>query len=193
MSRYWYFPATLPGLLFGSASPMTDEQFMEMARQALSPSDFAELETCLDISGMGAKEKTYNSRLLADYRAWERAFRNELARLRSRKAGIDEEQYLRQGPCKDEAAAAAQSCFTCQDPLEAELAAEHERWLAVERYSALSSFDLDSIIAYRIKLGIVNRLKNLEKERGILEYSRLYKEIMEKAASRDAYSPGDEE
>lgn len=193
MSRYWYFPATLPGLMFGSVSPMTDEQFMEMAKQALSISDFAELESCLNISEHGTKEKTYSSKLLADYRAWERAFRNELARLRSRKAGIDEEQYLREGQCNDEAIAAAQSCFACQDPLEAELLAEHERWLAVERFSALSSFDLDSIIAYRIKLRIVNRLKNLEQERGILEYSKLYKEIMERAASIDANSLGDEE
>lgn len=193
MSRYWYFPATLPGLMFGSVSPMTDEQFMEMAKQALSISDFAELESCLNISEHGTKEKTYSSKFLADYRAWERAFRNEFARLRSRKATIDEEQYLREGPCKEEAAAAALICFNYQDPLEAEFAVEHERWLAVERYSALSSFDLDSIIAYRIKLRIVNRLKNLEKERGILEYSKLYKEIMEREASIDAYTPGDEE
>jgi len=193
VSRYWYFPATLPGLIFGSPAPMTDEQFMELARQALSPLDIDELESCLDISENDTKEKKYKSKLLADYSAWERAFRNEFARLRSRKAGIDEEQYVRQGPGKDEAAAAALICFNYQDPLEAEISAEHERWLAVERYSALSSFNLDSVIAYRIKLGIVNRLKNLEKERGILEYSRLYKEIMERAASRDANSLGDEE
>lgn len=193
MSRYWYFPATLPGLLFGSIPPMTDEQFMEMARQALSPSDFAELEQCFNQSENRKTDAGGSSKLLSDYRAWERAFRNELVRLRARKAGIDEERYIRQGPGKDEAAAAALACFAYQDPLEAELAAEHERWLAVERYSALSSFDLDSIIAYRIKLGILNRLKTLEKERGILEYSRLYKEIMEGVVSQSTESPGDEE
>lgn len=193
MSRYWYFPATLPGLIFGSPAPMTDAQFMEQAREALSSSDFAELEQCFDIPAAGKKEKAVSSQLLLNYRTWERGFRNELARLRSRKAGIDEEQYVRQGPGKDEAAAAALICFNYQDPLEAEMAAEHERWMAVDHYSALSAFDLDSIIAYRIKLGIASRLKNLEKERGILEYSRLYKEIMERVVSKEAETPGDEE
>jgi len=126
------------------------------------------------------------SAFLESFLVWERGFKNELSRLRARASGKNEDAYIRTGGQSDEAVKAAAVCFATDDPLKAEMGIEKERWAAVERLSALSGFDMDFLIAYRIKLLINERLQGLVAEKGKLSYKRLYTEIFGAAEQQAA-------
>lgn len=182
MSRYWFFPATLPGFLFGSPPPMTDEEFLLLCRRYLSRDDFAEVAGATEYLTEENEPIHIRSGFLGDFVAWERSFRNELSRLRARKAGRDEGKYLRATRPSGDAARSAVSCFAAEDPYQAERLVEQERWNAIERLAAFASFDTDFIIAYRLKLTIAARLERFESRAGLAGYRHLYNDILGRAS-----------
>lgn len=182
MSHYWYFSATLPGLLFGSPPPMSGGEFLARCALNLTPQDYAEIAGAEDSLKGALGPKPPRSGFLAGFAAWERTFRNELARLRARRSGRPEEEFLRPSLRSDEAGKAAALCFAFDDPYQAELSLERERWNAIERLSSLAAFDLDFLIAYRLKLSINERLARLDETAGKSGYRRLYGDIFDRAA-----------
>jgi len=185
VSHYWYLSATLPGLLFGATPPMSEEEFLALCRRNLSSADCAETVAAIGYLNSDKVPETLRSGFLASFLAWERTFRNELARLRARRFNRSEEEFVRSSKRSDEAGRVAASCFAIDDPYQAELNLERERWNAIERLSSLSTFDLDFIIAYRMKLAINERLERLNAETGSAGYRHLYDDILS-TASRTA-------
>jgi hypothetical protein len=188
--RYWYFAATLPGFLFGAQPPFSEAEFLARCRRFLDPEDFDEIDSCLDRLLAPGEPSAIRSPFLGQFMAWEQAFRRQLAMLRAQAAGKDLSRYLTtssvgswtqdlaQADLVQTAALAAAACFASDDPYQAELAVEKERWSTAERLSAFASFDLDFIAAYRIKLNIACRLARLDKAKGEAGYRRLYDEIL---------------
>lgn len=185
MSNYWYFAATLPGLLFGAPPPLSGQDFLERCRLHLSSDDYAETAHSLGYLTRDEAPPSLRSKFLSAYAAWERTFRNELARLRARRHEKNEETYIKPADRSDGAGRAAIACFAVEDPYQAELLLERERWNAIERFSALSSFNLDFLIAYRLRLAINERLGALNAEAGAAGYKHLYGDILG-GASRTA-------
>ncbi|TXT42831.1 MAG: hypothetical protein FD137_2015 [Spirochaetes bacterium] len=118
------------------------------------------------------------SPFLSSLAAWERSLRNELSRLRARRIQANEDQYLRDSELSSEGMRIAQAAFALEDPLQAELFLERERWMAIESLSALSDFQLDAIFAYRLKLAIAERVAAIQVEAGKEQFARLYDEIL---------------
>ncbi|HEY9054156.1 MAG TPA: DUF2764 family protein [Rectinemataceae bacterium] len=178
VTRYWYFTSTLPGLVFGAHPPFAQEEFLERCRVHLSPPDF---DVCRQALGLAMRDELpliAESRFLKSYVAWERALRNELAKLRARRAGKPEDTYVRPTEPDVDAIRSAQVCFSAEDPLQGERILETERWKAIERFSALSAFDLDFILAYAFKLSILHRIASLDERAGAAGYNRLYDDIL---------------
>jgi hypothetical protein len=183
VSRYWFFSATLPGFLFGSPPPYESSEFMELCARYLSAEDCKTVSDSVNMLYSEKESSKAGSRFFNYFAAWERSFRNEIARLRARRACRDVDAHLRPTQTDDDAAKAAAACFSIEDPYQAEVAVERERWNAVERFSALCSFDTDFIIAYRLKLAIAERLALLEPSTGAAGYRHLYNDILGKASS----------
>lgn len=186
MSRYWFFAATLPGLSFGTPVPMTEAEFLERCAISLSREDLAEVRAIPSMLAEGRVPGNLRSGFLRAFMEWERGFRNELALLRAKRYGEDASPWLKEGRSEPGQAQSASSCFGINDPLEAELALERERWAAIDRLSALHAFDLDAIAAYRLRLAIAARVQSFERQRGTAAYSRMYDDIIRPAAARDA-------
>ncbi len=192
MSRYWYFCATLPSIAFGMSPPLSRESFLEACAIHLTERDFMSIEAELRVLEAPGAPPSSDSVFFAKYCDWERSFRNELAKLRARKLETREDAYQRATGRADEALRAAIACFSIEDPLQAEVALERERWAAIERLSSLSTFDLDFLMAYGLKLSIASRLASLDARHGSSGYSRYYDDIL-KLASRnnETYFPGE--
>lgn len=163
------------------APPMSRDAFLEACSNHLTNSDFVQLSGELRVLDDSTTPPHSDSAFFVKYCNWERSFRNELSKLRARKLESQEDRYQRATGRADEALKAAIACFSIEDPLQAEIAFERERWSAIERLSALSSFDLDFLMAYGIKLSIAARLSNLETKRGSAGYSRYYEDILKLA------------
>lgn len=191
MSRYWYFSATLPGFAFGMAPPLSRDDFLKACSLHLSEEDFLEISNALKVLDSAEMPPPSSSGFFGRYCAWERSFRNELARLRARKLEVQEDLYQRPTERADEAARSAMNCFSIEDPFQAEIGLERERWAAIERLSALSSFDLDFLMAYGLKLTIAARLANMDTNKGRAGYSRYYDDILKRAPrTNEAELPG---
>ena len=192
MSRYWYFSATLPGLLLGAQPPMSGPEFLALCGRLMTKEDFGEVAGALEYL-KGKEPAVFRSSFLEAFVAWEKNFRNELARLRARRSGRNEEEFLRPAERADEAGRAAASCFAVEDPYQAELILEQERWAAIERLSSRSSFDLDFIVAYRLKLAINERLGSLDAKTGSAGYEHLYQDIIGGVSSTaETDNPGEQ-
>ena len=178
MNRYWFFPATLPGFLFGASPPMSGEDFLVQCKRYLSPEDYGEMIDAIECLIGDRASGSLKSKFLKDFAEWERAFRNELARLRARRSGRNEGEYLRPAIRSDEASRAAALCFSSDDPYQAELLFERERWNAIERLLGLSTFNLDFLVAYRLRLAIAERLEHLNVTAGEAGYRHFYGDII---------------
>lgn len=193
MNHYYYFAATLPGLALGKTAPFSSEEFLARAARQLDGSD---LDLLREVSLMPRPEEGSRQPvgLFADYCEFEGQLRAELVRLRARRLGRRAEDYLPKedgkqasGPesrnplsrsPRDEAHRVAALAFQAQNPLEGELVLERERWAFIEGKLPFQSFDLDSLVAYRLKLLILERLASFSAVRGEGEYRKLYDDIL---------------
>jgi hypothetical protein len=188
MSRYYYFAATLPALQFGASQPLSSEEFLRRARRHLSRADYRAIEGAVLNPSPDEAPATGGSLLLERHNAWERALRNALAVLRAERLGREAEAYLRPALPMDEALAAsasetARAAFGAASPLEGELAIERARWSFLDRECPFQTFDLESLVAYRLELQVLERVALFLPERGEKEYREVYAAILRPAQS----------
>jgi len=182
---YYYLRSTLPTLLPASAPPFPFRDFLERCEGRMKDAEFRVLAAAeapeSDVGGDGSALN--RSRILSAYRTWDRALRNELARLRAHRLGKAPEKYLRPGDPEWEGVRTAQAAAQCEDPLEGELVIEKEKWAYVERLESGHYFDLEALTAYALKLRILERKARFEAERGEASYGTAYREILDSAGA----------
>ncbi|MBN1243277.1 MAG: DUF2764 family protein [Spirochaetales bacterium] len=180
MASYYYFGATLPSLSWRGAMPLSSREFLERCAIHLSPRDLAivgDARPALPADG-GLPAAAGRSRMLAAYYRWELALRNELARLRAGRLGQPAEKHVRPGSVEWDGLRAAQSAFQAESPLEGEIVMERERWNVVERLQVGHYFDTEALVAYGLKLRILERVARFEVERGKAAYGEIYDDIL---------------
>jgi hypothetical protein len=195
VSHYYYFAASLPSLAFGQKAPISSGEFLIRAGRQLPPADFHALSS-VSLGGPGDEARIPGS-LYRDYLEFETSLREELLLLRARRLGRKAEAYLptrdgkadagandgRGASCggespKEAARRVSALAFGAGNPLEGELVLERERWAFIDGRLPFQTFDLDSLVAYRIKLLIIERMASFSPERGEGEYRRLYDGIL---------------
>jgi hypothetical protein len=196
VASYYYLTAQLPYLSYGQTAPITLSRFRELCRDNLTAEDAALLELCAldpdpvdpelppEERGLSYAELPPEtaSAFINRWRAWERALRLHLARLRSQQLKRD------LGPADPpdmfvEAQAAAKAAFAMESPLEAELYLDKARWDAIEELQGIAYFHRDTIFAYLLKLLLLERRASFKTEEGLMEYQSLYASIMESSDS----------
>lgn len=182
MKRYWYFASTLSSFPFGAQPPMSVDEFDQLCARFVDKDDMALVEIVGNARAGERSDLTSKSPFLRSYFEFERGLRNALVFFRARANRWDPSAWLRPGDVGAEAMQAAQTIQSATDPLQGELAFERERWSEIEKLVALSSFDLDSILAYKMKLLIAVRCASFDRERGTEGFSLLYKDILSDAA-----------
>jgi len=180
VASYYYFGTTLTSLSFRGTAPASYASFLERSAVHLSKRDQAALVgASLAVPADGKDpEAARASRLLRNYYRWERALRNELARLRAGRLGTPAEKHLRPGDVEWDALRAAQAAFQAESPLDGELAIERERWTLLDRLLAGHYFDLEALLAYGLKLQALERMARFETERGRGAYGTVYRDIL---------------
>ncbi len=184
MPAYYYLRSTLPTLLPASAPPFSFRGFLERCEGRMKDAEFRVLAAAeAPESDVGDGATVRRSRVLSSFRTWDRALRNELARLRAHRLGKTPEKFLRPGDPEWEGVRTAQAAAQCEDPLEGELVIEREKWAYVERLESGHYFDLDALTAYALKLRILERKARFEAERGEASYGAAYREILDSAGA----------
>jgi hypothetical protein len=181
---YYYLVAQLPSLSYGQAAPMGSKAFIDLCKTALSAEDLRLLDFCtLDpwfLSGEGT-DAGQVPKFFAEWYAWERTLRLNLARYRAvrlkRDAPADIIDY------SADAEAAAKAASVLDSPLEAEIFLDEARWKAIEALQGLNYFDRNTVYAYLLKLLLLERRSAFRADEGFSEYKGLYAAVMEAAST----------
>lgn len=187
MANYYYFAATLPALLpVGMTPPFTLEEFLQKASQHLNEDDFEVLASAtLFIPEHGQSPlPSRKSSFLTRYYRWERALRNELVRMRAQRLQRPAEKYQHHGEPDWDAQRSAQIAFAAENPLEAELLLEKERWAYIEGLAINSFFDLNFLTAYALKLQILARREGFTRAQGEAGYQTVYAAMLKAVEHR---------
>jgi hypothetical protein len=133
--------------------------------------------------------------LLRWYR-WETALRNALARARASARGADAERYLR--PLPDlpvenggadtvECEALARAALAAATPLAGQEQLDRARWSLFDSLEIGHPFALDVLIAYRLKLGLLERRALAAGDRGREVVERIRGAAVEKIRAGEAF------
>jgi len=184
MAAYYYFVSTLSTLFFDGTHAVSHAEFLETASRFVSKQDMELLEIAeLMAPPLDDKKakRAQASLVLNSYFSWERALRNELVRLRANRLKKQAELFYRPSLPEWNGQKTAQLVFAQENPLEAELLLERERWNYISMLEVNQFFNTEYLIAYCLKLQILERLKQFKKELGEANFTSLYNEVFHSA------------
>jgi len=182
MKRYWYFVATLPTFPFGGVPQISIDAFDKLCLRMMNPTDY-DLLKYVDIVRNGHYDRAIEkSKFLKQYFLVEREIRNALAVSRAKAHQWDASPWMKNGISSPESNESAKAVLTAQNPLHAEMQLEKERWNMVDSLTACSNFELDYILAYKMKLLIATHCASFELRKGQEGLQSLYHDIVLDAA-----------
>jgi hypothetical protein len=173
LTQYYYLVASLPMLAFDSPPPLRSGTFLRLCREQ-APELLPLLERVsfdLPVSRAGDPEPWRG------YAAWEAALRNELAVQRARRLGIDPEPWLRPAPFVAGLPAMVKEALAAGTPLAVETALDQRRWLRLDELENDGGFGLGRLVAYRLKLLLLERRQAFRSETNAAAFARQYARI----------------
>ncbi len=194
MSGYYFLVASLPALQYDVAPPLSSGRLRDLCADALSPADAAAFaEARLDVWNGSAGSQPA---LLRWYR-WEIALRNALVRARASARGGDAERFLRpvpdlpvenSGADTVECEAVARGALGAPNPLAGQEVLDRARWALFDNLELGHPFALDVVIAYALKLQLLERRALAAADRGRAVLERIRGSAVEKIKSGEAFN-----
>ncbi len=162
MDKYYYIISLLPTLVFDKPPDITVDYFMTEAEKWASGRDF-HLLASLDLGDVDVHPSDPKS--LKEIKATELAIRNDLVAWRREKRAGREHKPT----------AFSLSLVKEGNPLLIEKNLLRLRWDYLSERELEHHFDLEALIFYRLKLQILKRLAQFDKEKGLEKYKSMYK------------------
>ena len=165
-------------------SPMSYGEFLEKAREQLSPKDYSELEK----ASFSHKEGKASNRIVRDWDDFNYTFSELMVEERAKKLGKgDSLQYKARSERNQELEKRAREIVSMANPLEAEKSILGEYFSFLSSHPVSSPFSLDALIIYGLKLQIKERVAAFSREKGRDEFHRLYGDIQSEITARSDY------
>jgi hypothetical protein len=159
---YYYFAASLPMLTLEQPPPFSMEAFREQCASHLAPHDLAAMDALLDGSPDPVPHP-FNRR----WQAADGHLRNAIARLRSERMRKDSATFTRDVEGIDTAVdREVTDAYSRPTPLEREKALDRIRWQRLDAIGGLDPFSANAVLAYGVRLTILERWARMDKESG---------------------------
>lgn len=166
MVEYYYILSSLPMLDFYGKFSLPYPEFVAQCTPWLSSRDFLQFQLArIDIENIPPER--VDNELLNRWISFENTLRNELVKIRSKALQIPEEKYLRSESAFDPGARPlVHQAIDEPSPHKTEIELLKIRWNFLTHYEAGHYFDLTALIIYGLKLQLLGRIQNFEKEKG---------------------------
>ena len=182
--NYYFFAATFDPINYGDEPPISSEEFRQLCHKFLSKEDAAFLKYCYyDPKLCMDAIKPTGSDFIDNFMQQERGFLELLVSLRAKKLGRSVEPISEGHNAFGDRVCKA--VLEINDPLEAELYINKERWSALEELVNISYFEVINIYTYLLKLQLLERKHFFDKTKGTEEYQNLYKTIVDRNIQED--------
>lgn len=175
MTQYYYLVASLPMLLADGPPPLDSPALLELCREHASAADYALLAR-ITLTELGVRPG--DPGVWRDYSAWETALRDELARQRAQRLGLDPAPFLRPAPFRAGLTLAVKEALAAGSPLASETALDRRRWACLEELESGTQFGLDRLVVYRLKLLLLERRHRWRPEPGRKAFTEEYARIL---------------
>ncbi len=163
--RYYYLVASLPMLEFGMKMPFSYSDFLSCCQEQLSASD---MEIIKRVNIFPPEDTQDSSLTLREWKRFDTALRNELAKSRAHKRGKDPIQYIREEEYLEPFIFHFIQYVVNEDsPLEAESSLDRLRWEKIEELKKDHYFDIDCLITYALQLRILERWSRINSGGGM--------------------------
>ncbi len=172
MDKYYYFISQLPSLSFDRASTMTIPLFFEEAEKWMSKHDYL-LLTTVRFEETGPDKPIH--KLWQTYRDFEFQFRTDLSRWREEKRNGRELKRL----------SFPASMVKEGNPLDVEKNLLSYRWQFILDLEGEHHFDLGFLILYYLKLQVLRRLSQFNKEEGAQVFEDTVAAALQKGAEQE--------
>ncbi|NOQ97939.1 MAG: DUF2764 family protein [Calditrichae bacterium] len=160
MDKYYYIVSQLPILFFNQETFMTIEYFLQESEKWLSSTDY-EILSQVNINDISLEKR--GPKLWQKYRELEFEFRNDLALWR-KSLQVEQEYKPTSFP---------PSLVKEGNPLEVERRLLKRRWDFIDGMEQGHHFDLEFIILYYLKLQILHRLFQFNREKGMTTFQNI--------------------
>ncbi len=176
MGSYYYLVATLPLLRHDGDLPFSTDFFLERCKAQVSSRDYKTLASVL------AGRKVSHP-FVKKWQAFSLMVKKELNEQRSKKLGLSATSYRNDGDKESRIAEVVRQALANENALEAELALLALRWKYLDEISALHYFDVEALLAYAVKLQLLERKSLFTKEEGNAEFKRLFSNLQTEIAN----------
>ncbi len=167
-NKYYYLVASLPYLKFEEKPPISKKKFIDECAKWLTPSD---MEIILAAEKGCQKIRCANAEALKEWKTFEGDLSKELAAIReARKKGeeIKTSEMFR-------------NILREETPLLMEEKLERARWSFLEEKETEHFFDVNWLIVYFLKIKIMERMAQFDKDKGEAIFYKLCEVDYEKA------------
>ena len=168
MASYYYLVASLPTLFLDEEAPITPAEFRALCDQWLDADDAWDIHCLMDNHlDRPSPVECIKGACANQWLARETEIRNTIVRLRAAKVRVDAEPFLR--PCREldlYTEKAVAEAMSRPQPLERELGLDQLRWSLLDDLARFDPFGLPAVIAYALKLKLVERWSALTVEKG---------------------------
>ena len=153
--KFYYFVASLPYLFIDKESHITMDVFLEEAEKWLSKE---EIEILVSLEDKNNKVETITK--------WNSFFEKIQKEIVLKRQARREKREIKEGTY-------SQKIFSGGTPLEMEMKYEEIKWEYIDSIEVNYNFDLNKIVCYYLKLKIIERIKEFDKERGERKFYNL--------------------
>lgn len=174
---YYYLVASLSMLEFGMKMPFLYSDFLTLCQEQLSSCDM-EIINRVRISPYEDTEDS--SPTLREWKIFDTALRNEIAKRRAVKRSKNHTKYIRGESYSSPFISEFVRQITNQDsPLEAEISLDSLKWEKIEELKIGHYFDIDYLITYALQLQILERWEKINSEGGMQVLQGLLEQVIE--------------
>ncbi len=169
MDKYYYLISQLPLLQFGEKTFLTRDSFLEEARKWLSEKEVKEIEKA-DLDNLEARPETS---FLREYKQFELTLRREMASYREKLSEQDLAQISKEKRVEHQENLLLTKEILDGNPLEVERKLFLYRWQQIDELAVGFNFSYQAVLAYFLKLQILEKMLEFNKEDGIKEFDSL--------------------
>ncbi len=176
MSTYYFTVSSLPYLRYEDPPALSLEDFYALCAPWLNPADY---RLVLNASIATLAETHPTCSVLQRWRQWEINLRNELAKIRAQKLGMDLFRFTVTSSFTMGSAELAGEAAGMVNPLEAESLLNRARWQFLEELEVAHYFDVERLVVYSLKLQLMERIALQDREKGREQFEDIFGRLKE--------------
>lgn len=154
------------------------DSFLQQCRTHLTKRDFDLVQKVLN-----GEECSHP--FVKAYNLFDSMLKLELADMRSRKMELGDSVYRNDGPKEIRISEAVRQALGQDNVLEAEFMLMSLRWKFIDELAAMRTFTIEALLAYALKLKLLQRKSLFTREGGNAEFRRLFSNIQAEIENKE--------